>query len=549
MNKTLDAYTHEHIIKYFDSVKRNGLTEHGFPRLTANIGILIANGYRKELIGLFTEMMDLCCESFPKGHAANDFSVKEIVFCILALEESGMIGTEHTEYWRQCLKKIVPETCYDVYAKSPTDKVYNWALFTAVSEYMRKHACLGGSDEFIDRQIASQLQWLDENGMYRDPNDPIVYDLVPRGLFSVLLHFGYDGKYRSEIDACLKNTGVLTLRMQSESGEIPYGGRSNQFLHNEAHFAIIAEYEAKRYAKEGNMALASRFKRSAEKALDVIEAWLSNETLRHVKNYYPRESKYGCESYAYFDKYMITAASFMYVAHMICDDAIPEYTGDENESDAFMLSAHFHKVFLRAGGYFLELDTNADPHYDASGLGRVHKKGAPSTVCLSVPCSAHPSYVIDTENAANISLSAGYGCDGSYKFATDRTTVYEVSSIASDSENGGSARCSVKNVFSDGRTLFTDYGLDENGVSITVKGENEVAYMLPVFDFDGEKHTLVTSGEKSVSVEYGGWTCTYVTDGKIADTGAIGCNRNGRYKAFCAVGNGNLNVKIQISKT
>jgi hypothetical protein len=234
---------------------------------------------------------------------------------------------------------------------------------------------------------------------------------------------------------------------------------------------------------------------------------------------------------------------------MICDDAIPEYTGDENESDAFNLSEHFHKVFLRAGGYFLELDTNADPHYDASGLGRVHKRGAPSTVCLSVPCSAHPSYVIDTENAANVSLSAGYGCDGSYKFATDRTTVYEVSDIASDKEQGGSAHCSVKNVFSDGRTLFTDYGLDENGVSITVKGENEVAYMLPVFDFDGEKHTLVTAGEKSLSVEYGGWTCTYMTDGKIADTGAIGCNRNGRYKAFCAVGNGNLSVKIQISKT
>jgi hypothetical protein len=172
--------------------------------------------------------------------------------------------------------------------------------------------------------------------------------------------------------------------------------------------------------------------------------------------------------------------------------------------------------------------------------------GAPSTVCISVPCAASPVTVKDEENTSDISLSAGYGCDGTLKFATDRATAYEVISLGCDET---AAYMKIKNVFEGGKTVFTDYGLDENGVSITVKGENEVAYMLPVFDFDGEKHTLVTAGEKSLSVEYGGWTCTYVTDGKIADTGAVGCNRNGRYKAFCAVGNGNLSVKIQISKT
>ena len=41
-------------------------------------------------------------------------------------------------------------------------------------------------------------KYLDENGMYRDAVDqaPVVYDHVPRGLFSILLRLGYQGKYR-----------------------------------------------------------------------------------------------------------------------------------------------------------------------------------------------------------------------------------------------------------------------------------------------------------------------------------------------------------------
>ena len=542
MERTLSAYSREHIERYFADVKRDGLKEHGFPRLTANIGILISFGRRIDLTELFVGMMDLCCESVPRVKAANDFSVKELIFCIMSLEERGGVDRVKTDYWRECLARIVPETCYNVYAVSPTDKVYNWALFTALSEYMRQYAGLCEPSEFIEIQLATQLQWLDENKMYRDPNDPIVYDLVPRGLFSVLLHFGYNGKWRGEIDECLRKTGLLTLRMQSVSGEIPYGGRSNQFLHNEAHFAIVAEYEARRYAREGNMALASAFKKGVGAALENISLWLSREPIRHIKNYYPTETKFGCEDYAYFDKYMITTASFLYAAYLICDDAIP--VSDEAENpDAFMLSEHFHKVFMRAGGYFLEFDTNADPHYDSSGLGRVHKMGAPSTVCMSVPCAASPVTVKDEENTSDISLSAGYGCDGTLKFATDRATAYEVISLGCDET---SAYMKIKNVFEGGKTVFTDYGLDESGVRVDVRGDGEVAYMLPVFDFDGKGYTSVSVKDNTVEVLYDGWRCVYKSDGKIIPTDLVGCNRNGRYKAYAAKGEGCLSVRIKI---
>lgn len=53
MEKALSAYSDEHILRYFNDVKEKGLTEHGFPRLTANIGILIAYGRRLDLYPYF----------------------------------------------------------------------------------------------------------------------------------------------------------------------------------------------------------------------------------------------------------------------------------------------------------------------------------------------------------------------------------------------------------------------------------------------------------------------------------------------------------------
>ena len=53
MEKTLSAYSTEHIKTYFNQVKTEGLKEHGFPRLTANIGIMIAHGKRKDRHSLF----------------------------------------------------------------------------------------------------------------------------------------------------------------------------------------------------------------------------------------------------------------------------------------------------------------------------------------------------------------------------------------------------------------------------------------------------------------------------------------------------------------
>ena len=548
MAKTLTAYPDGHIRAYFDEVKREGLTEHGFPRLTANLGILISHGIRQDLLPLFCDMMEFCCQTIPTVKAANDFSVKEIIFCILELEKHNILPAADTNRWRGYLSTICPETCYNKFAKDEGEIIFNWALFTALSEYMRISSGIGGSEDFLETQLATQLRQLDENGMYRDAlcHPPVMYDLGPRGLFSLLLHLGYRGKHYQKIDDALKKAGLLTLDMQSVTGEIPFGGRSNQFLHNEAHLAIIFEYEANRYFREGDLETAKRFKGRVHLALDNIALWLGETPISHIKNRFPVESKYGCEGYAYFDKYMITAASFLYAASLICNDEIPADLSPDLSPAVLHTSPWFHKVFVKCGGYALEFDTDADPHYDAAGLGRVHKSGAPSALCLSTPCTATPSYTVDLPKTMPLSLAPGLLINGSHVFATDgQKTPYRLLSL---SKTDGTAEATLACDFADLGTVTAAYTVDESGVMVKVERNavGEVLYLLPALEFDGKEQTKIIQTEHTLEIFYRGWVCRYTADGTISPLKKPACNRNGHYKAFFAKGQKALEIKLEM---
>ena len=550
MEQTLSAYTNAHIRDYFARVQAEGLTEHGFPRLTVNIGILIAHGRRRDLLPLFSEMMEFCCYTIPRVKAANDFSVREVICCLREIEAAGVVSPDDIARWKGYLSTIEPTKCYDQFATSPTQDIRNWALFTGVSEYFRQEMGLCDSADFIDLQLASQLQFMDENSMYMDHkgteiHQPIMYDIVPRGLFSLLLHFGYRGVHAEAIDRHLRRAGLHMLSMESVNGEMAFGGRSNQFLHNEPWCVAIYEFEANRYAREGNMAMAARFKAAIERAMAMTEAWLSKTPILHIKNRFPTETKYGCEKYAYFDKYMITCASNLYAAYLMCDDSIPTDPALSQESAAWQTSWHFHKVFLRFGDYSAEYDSNADPHYDASGLGRIHRRGAPSAICLSVPCPSVPSYSVGDDAPIAMSLCPAVSSDGAWKYACNADVAHEV--LACERDDAG-AYAEILCRFADGRTVQTRYAVTDGGVTVTAEGEKDapIAYTLPAFCFDGESSPEIRAGEGSLEICYDGWVCRYTTNGTIRDNGAIARNRNGHYRVFLAEGRGSVGVKVEI---
>jgi glutamate synthase domain-containing protein 3 len=72
--------------------------------------------------------------------------------------------------------------------------------------------------------------------------------------------------------------------------------------------------------------------------------------------------------------------------------------------------------------------------------------------------------------------------------------------------------------------------------------------MLPAFSFDGEEHTDIRVSEQQLEIRYQGFLCRYTTNGKIIDLGEVGYNRNGHYRGFAAIGNKEIEIKIEFEK-
>lgn len=546
VERAVDAYTDEHIASYTCDVRGNGLREHGYPRLTANIGILLANGRRPERREMFADMMELCCREIPVSRArtsaaGNDFSVKEIVFCIQEVEKAGLFDRAVTDGWRKILAQIDPYAVYTCIASCPPERISNWAAFGAASEQARKSAGIGDESGFIENQILSQILSFDENGMYRDPNEPMVYDFVTRLQLAVCLAEGYDGAGRDKLEEFFDRSALPTLWMQSVTGEIPFGGRSNQFLHNETFYAALCEFYAVRYARRGDPILAGQFKAAARLATESLERWLNADPVHHIKNRYPLDSRMGCEGYGYFDKYMVTMGSWAYLASRFADDTIPEVPCPAQTGGYVRETGeHFHKTFLSCGGYFLEFEKNADPHYDACGLGRIHRRGVPGELCLSVPFAEHPHYHIGEDNSRAMSLCSSKVTDGVRQYGAE--VPYETKSAeASDTQ--------VTAVMENALGLTETYTVTENGVNIAVTGAEEIGYEIPVFTDTGEEKTSVTVSDdkKTLIVTHRGHRCTWTTSGTFEDTAETFRNRNGEYRIYRAVGKNTLSLTLTIA--
>ncbi len=533
MEKALSAYNGESIRDYIDEVKREGLTEHGFPRLASNIGILIAYGRRTDLLPVFVEIMDLCCEQMPRKKAANDFSIREVCCCLMLLEEKQTVEKKLLQKWRTQLSAFDPWKLYNQVDDHSGRFVGNWAMFAAVSEYMRGVYCGIDTTAFVDWQLPSQLTNLDSNGMYQDDppfSNHTVYDLAPRVLMAFLLRAGYRGKYAARIERVLDDTADITLKMQSVTGELAFGGRSNQFLHNDAMLCSYCEMEAARFAEKGELVKAGQFRAAARLAAEATLRYLNLDPVSHIKNRYDISTKIGCEGYGYFNKYMITVASNAYAGLLFGNKSIaPSVAPAETGGYVFSTSDRFHKTFLAAGGYQLEIDTNADFRYDANGLGRIHKKGCPSPLCLSVPFAKKPNYVLEDKNPSSMSVCCYAEMDGKKLIGAERYAQYRPVKSESDRDKA-EAELAVR--LSPDITVIQKYTVSQSGVDISLSGCELVGFMVPVFDFDGKDHTEISVTENSISAAYQGAVCRYRFDGRCSTDFRYFYNRNGRYRVY-----------------
>lgn len=532
MQIAVEAYTPQHVREYIADVDEDGIKEHGFARLTSNIGILIAHGRKMDYLDKFIRMMDLCAREIPtarvrnssKGEIGNDFAVKELMLCLMEVEKAGVVPQEKIDGWKDTFRGMKAE---DIYSSQPPvgDKTArNWSVFGAASECARLWAGVGGDRAYADKYLLDQSRFFDENGMYKDPHQPMVYDAVTRLQYMAALSFGYDGPAKAVIEENLLKSAMPTLAMQSVTGELPYGGRSNEFLHNETFLAAVCEYYAVWMKERGDMEAAARFKAAAARAVQSLEYWTSQKPLRHIKNRFPTETGYGCEKYAHFNKYMVTMGSWAYMAYRFADDSIVPAAGEEKPS-FYVTSDPFHRIMMNGWGYTVQFDVDAQTDYDSSGVGRIQKAGAPPVIALSAPCPAvpNPSFKLDVKNEGPLAIAPDW-------------EKYELVSA----EAG-------KTVLTDGNAVWT-CRIGRKGVRMTLKGEGEQMLTIPALVFDGEKSPQVECSDDCLEISFNGWKCTWKTNGRISDTGKIYGSRNGHLRRYEARSNGCLKVSVSIEK-
>ena len=552
MEMAVDAYTPAHMERYLKSIQKKGIGEHGFPRLTSNLGVLLATGRRtsENDKALFKTMMDECCRQMSTvlarngGRVGNDFTVKEVILCLYEVERAKLFPKETTDAWRADIAKVVPKTTYSCIPKPNDPVAHNWAIFAGASDQLRRHAGLGGDPAFVERQFSGQLRFFDANGMYKDPNQPLVYDGVTRLQFMLALRYGYDGPSRAFLEEQFRKSAEPTLLMQAVTGEIPFGGRSNQFLHNESFYAAVCEWYAGEFKAKGDMTMARRFRAAARRAVESLDYWSAAKPLHHVKNRFPRDSRYGCEGYGYFDKYMVTMGSWALMGYLFADESIPDADlPADAEAAAFVTTPDFHMTFLKAGGYGAQFDAPADDHYDGSGVGRIQRRGAPPMLALSVPFAKKPLYGLNVTNETPLAILPGWSRDGKWNYAYDGKYTNLTATAAN-----GVAKMDVDVVRETEPCLRFTCEVSADGVLLALAGEGDLALTLPVFAFDGERRTEVRAAEKSVDVSLDGWTCRYETNGAVLDTGLVYGNRNGHYRRYEARGNGRLTVKVTLTR-
>jgi len=201
------------------------------------------------------------------------------------------------------------------------------------------------------------------------------------------------------------------------------------------------------------------------------------------------------------------------------------------------------------------MDTGGDLHYDATGLGRIHKVGFPTEIGLSSSIVAHPYYKVTTDFSPRcVVIGPGWEDGTGNKY------------WLSDFSNG-IKKVEIKNVYEDvkkvsfevvyfiegGISISENHKIDATGVEIECRISNSVKKFLiqvPLLHTDGMSFSKVEKKTKGFVVNY--LNCIYkvenVENEKVCSyfENFLAPNKNGIYKVGCFEIKGNYG-KCKIS--
>jgi hypothetical protein len=356
--------------------------QYSTPAFALAAAVLSASGRNKSLLAATIKAMEAACADLAAGKAADghaDFFTVLLVHADRVL--APMVGQASRERWRGSLRAITPG---QIYRYQPTaENLHNWNVVAAAGEFLRTRDGFGASTEWVEASLARQMEHFTPAGMYRDPSDPLAYDHFARLWALDMAEEGYRGARADKLDALLERGAWLSLFMQSPHGELPCGGRSAHHQWNEAEQAVTFETFARRYRQQGNLRAARIFTRAARLSLRSIARWVRpSGELWIVKNRLDPALRHGYEYYSFHSQYNLLTAAMLALAWLRASDGADEQACPADTGGyAFALQPAFHKVFAAASGYYVEIDTGADLHYNPTGILRIqHGRLPPETI-------------------------------------------------------------------------------------------------------------------------------------------------------------------------
>jgi hypothetical protein len=364
-----------------DPVKHEEI-QYSTPSFALDAATLVAQKDRKDLLEPAVRAMTFATHALANHTTANfhaDFYIPLLMHARRILKDR--VPKETLAKWDDEFRSIIPEQIYhDVKAGG------NWNIVLIDGENLRRHDGLVATSQatsqpaYIENCLDIQQKRFTRFGMYTDPNMPLAYDAFPRLWMEDMMADGaYGGAHAQQIRDFLMLGGLSSMLMLSPTGEWPCGGRSAQHQWNEAENIAIFEMNARKWHQLGRDDIAGAMKRSAHLAYQSMQRWQRpTGELWIVKNRAEPQTRLGYEGYSSHSQYNLLPMAMLCIAFERADDSIKERPAPcEIGGYLFDVREKFHKIFANAGGMYVEIDTAADPHYNATGLQRVHKLGVP----------------------------------------------------------------------------------------------------------------------------------------------------------------------------
>ena len=523
-------------------------------RYTGALGALMLQGKCRDLAESCTRAMESVLRELDAAEVNYcEFLVKESLFAFMALRDKGDV--QNCKRWGKVYSAFDPEKSYGR-TRSTTPDVeqrQNFVTFALAGEAMKKNCRLADNKDFFSTYLEEQLARFDKLGMYRDPGAPMVYDITARMNLEITQYFteGNDPLIDS-LRSKLRSGALCSLLYQSPTGEMPFGGRSNQQNFVEASFALVCELEARRWKAEGDLFMAGVFRRAAARAVNCVEPFLECSPIRFNKNFFPPETQHGRQlHYGFYGAYTLLIASQLALASFFADETIPfaETTPAESGSFLWRTTDQFHKVFAAAGGSHLEIELFNEGEYDAVGWGRWHVAGAPAELALSTPVPAVQKFVSVVPASGSLNFGPGRADEG---FVSD--LVPEEPSLIQlhDAEvKEGEVVFTVDWQFKAG-IISEKIRLTQDSAEIEAVDRSgaAVTYHVPMILTDGRTWSVIRDTDEGFELFYKGYSFSISGNGaeKIRES-RIAPSRNGLYvPALFNSKNNTVRITLDISQ-